>query len=265
MPSLETGHCSLFYEDAGEGFPLVLVHGFGSSSQDWELQLRAFSDRYRVIAPDLRGFGRSQRAEPLSIEQFASDILLILDEAGVRRFHLLGFSLGGAVALQIAAVAKERICRLVLVNTLPSFRPKNLRKRMELWTRLLVVRFIGMETMGRLIGARLFPDEGQAGLRKIFIERYSRNDRKSYLSVLAHAPLWSVEHLLPELDIPTLLISAELDYENILPHAEKKAFIEKMPNARMVVVPGSRHATPIDSTETFNGLVESFLSEEEAQ
>jgi 3-oxoadipate enol-lactonase len=261
MPTVEIEGCTLYYEDEGEGYPLVLVHGFGSSSQDWELQFKAFSGRYRVIAPDLRGFGRSQRKEPMSIERLASDILGLLDQLGIGRFHLLGFSLGGAVAFQLVSVAQERVDRLVLVNTLPNFMPKTLRKRMEVWLRKVVVRFIGMGTMANLIAGRLFPDEGQEELRDVFIERYSRNDKLSYLAILESAPRWSVEELLPTFAMPTLLISAEHDYANILPEKEKRAFVAKMPDARMVVVEGSRHATPIDRPDTFNRLVEDFLTD----
>ena len=91
---------TLNYVEAGEGFPLVLLHGNGEDHTYFEHQMSPFSAHYRVIAPDTRGHGKSPRGEePFTLEQFAEDLKEFLDGLGIFRCHLLGFSDGGNIAL----------------------------------------------------------------------------------------------------------------------------------------------------------------------
>ncbi|MBI2382869.1 MAG: alpha/beta fold hydrolase [Gammaproteobacteria bacterium] len=82
----------LYYHTDGDGPPLVLIHGLGSSHQDWEYQVPAFGRHFRVIAPDLRGFGASDRAGEYSVPRFARDLWGLLDHLRVERPLLLGSS-----------------------------------------------------------------------------------------------------------------------------------------------------------------------------
>ncbi|HWY24837.1 MAG TPA: alpha/beta fold hydrolase, partial [Nevskia sp.] len=101
MPYADLPGVRLHYEEAGEGVPLVLLHGIGASRQDWEFNVPALARRYRVITPDLRGFGLSERSGNYSVATFANDIWQLLEQLEVERFHLIGHSMGGAVALQM--------------------------------------------------------------------------------------------------------------------------------------------------------------------
>jgi 3-oxoadipate enol-lactonase len=260
MATLHVDGADLYYEEHGEGEPLVLLHGFGSSTRDWELQIPLFSERYRVVVIDFRGFGRSTRDQgPHCVEQFASDTLAVLDHLKIDRFRLLGYSMGGATAFQIGAQVPERIQRLVLVNTQPSFLANTLRKRLEVALRKLVVRFMGMDRMARVIAARLFPNEDQQELRDRVIERYSTNSPHVYLGVLSTLPKWSVLEHIGSITAPTLVIAAEHDYT---PVAEKEAFVLLMPDARLEVFENSRHGTPFDQVERFNASVMTFMGQD---
>ena len=105
----------LHYREQGTGEPLILLHGNGEDGSYFERQMDAFASRFRVIALDTRGHGRSPRGEaPFTIRQFADDLLAFMDGQGIERAHLLGFSDGGNIALAFALAHPERVGKLVL-------------------------------------------------------------------------------------------------------------------------------------------------------
>ena len=257
MPFFHHQGAELHYTLAGDGPPLVLLHGFGSSQLDWELQVAEFGAHFQLIMPDFRGFGDSSKdAPPFSVEQFSEDLGALLDHLKIQRFSMLGYSLGGAVAFDVSVSQPERIERLVLVNTWPSFRADTFKKKRELWTRRTLVRLSGMPQMARVLGKRLFPESGQEALRATFEERYSKNDKAVYLKLLNTLPTWSVREQINRLAMPILVVGAEHDYT---PFSEKEAYVADMATATLVKIEGSRHGTPFDRREEFNALVLGFL------
>ena len=105
----------LHYREQGTGEPLILLHGNGEDGSYFEHQMDAFASRFRVIALDTRGHGKSPRGEaPFAIRQFADDLLAFMDEHGIERAHLLGFSDGGNIALVFALAHPERVGKLML-------------------------------------------------------------------------------------------------------------------------------------------------------
>jgi len=108
----------LRYLEKGKGFPLVLLHSNGGTLESWSLNLKDLGDYFRVIALDLPGYGRSERLEGgVSIESMASSVVAVMDRLGVEKAHLAGNSLGGTIALEIAAAHPERAAKLVLTGT----------------------------------------------------------------------------------------------------------------------------------------------------
>ena len=257
MPFIECGGIKIYYEEHGLGKPLLLIHGLGSSSRDWELQLPAFQESFRVIALDLRGHGRSGKPPgPYAMDQFAGDAAQLLQTLDAFPSHILGISLGGMVAFQLALDYPSLVDRLVIVNSVPELRPRNLADRMGYWQRLLIIRFMGMEKMGQVLAERFFTRPGQEPLQEIFVRRWSENHKPSYLASLKAAYGWSVRGRLGEIQAPTLVIGAERDY---FPTAEKQAYTALIPNATLTVVPDSRHALPAEEPAAFNQLVLDFL------
>ena len=122
--------------------------------------------------------------------------------------------------------------------------------------RRTLVRMSGMDKMAKVLGKRLFPEEGQEELRATFEERYAKNDKSVYLELLQTLPTWSVRERIGVLTMPTLVIGAEHDYT---PHAEKEAYVADMPNATLELFEGSLHGTPFDRAESFNARVLEFL------
>ena len=258
MPTIRTKEMTFYYEEAGLGEPLLLLHGLGSSTADWPMQMEAFAARYRVIAVDLRGHGRSTKPPgPYTIPMFANDTVTFLKAVQIPSAHILGISLGGMIAFQLAVSAPEMVKSLVIVNSVPSMVVMGFADRWQLWRRSAIVELMGVRRMGEYLAPRLFPKPEQAELRQEIIQRWAQNDKKAYLASMRSFVGWDVTQQLANIQCPTLVISADEDY---WPVAEKDAYTAKIPQARLLVINDSRHATPVDQPEVFNTAVLDFLS-----
>lgn len=258
MPKLNANNIDLYYETAGEGQPIVFIHGLGSSTRDWEEQLPFFSRQYRTVAVDLRGHGQSQKpVGPYTMSIFARDVAELVKSLGLAPVHVVGISLGGMVAFQLALDFPELMRSLVIVNSGPEVVVRTFKDRWQVFTRFAITRLLGMRKMGEVLSKRIFPKEEQAGIRQIFVERWAENDQKAYLDALRAIVGWSVSDHLYKITTPTLVVAADHDYT---PVSVKQAFIPKMPQAELIVIEDSRHATPVDQPARFNEIVASFLS-----
>ena len=257
MQKQAVGEINLSYQIQGSGDPLVLIHGLGSRSRDWQYQMEYFSKYFKVLTYDLRGHGHSDKPRgPYSIEQFAMDTNQLLLSLGMTPCHVVGISLGGMIAMQLALDAPENVKSLVLVNTTPDMVVRSIKQRLELWQRLLLVRFFGMRKVGEVLASRIFPGSDQLELRNLFVERWAENDPFAWRESLKGLVGWSVLDRLGEIRCPVLVISADQDY---IPVSEKEAYGSKFPDGRLVVIENSHHATPVDQPEKFNRFVYDFL------
>ena len=261
MPYLTVDGTRLYYDDTGTGPPLLLIHGLGSSGRDWMEQVDAFAERYRVIRVDLRGHGRSDRPKgPYSMPEFAREVAVLLRRLDAVPAHVVGLSMGGMVALQLAADAPGLVRSLVVVNSTADTRIRTWR---DLWfyvSRRTAVQVLGMRRVGKLIARRLFVEPEQEDLRREFIRRWADNDKKGYLWSVDAIMGWSVWDRLDTIASPTLLVAAEHDYT---PISEKNRIVAEMPRATLEVVDGARHALPVERPAVFNAVVGRFFQEVE--
>jgi 3-oxoadipate enol-lactonase len=249
----------MYYETAGEGTPLLLLHGLGSSHEDWILQTSAFSEAYRVIVPDCRGHGESEKPPgPYSIELFASDVAALLEHLGVEQAHVLGLSMGGMVAQQLALDMPQQVKSLVLVNTFSHLMTSGPGALWALLRRALILRLLSMERMGRLVGRQLFPKPEQEELRQLTAQRWARNDKAAYRAASMAVWRFNVTWRLGEIYCPTLIIAGKDDVTVPPPHRE--VLQRGITGSELVVIPDSTHATPIDRAQLFNATILKFLA-----
>jgi 3-oxoadipate enol-lactonase len=149
---------------------------------------------------------------------------------------------------------------MVIVNSGPEVLIRTMKDRWQVIMRTMIVRLLGMQKMGEALSARIFPKPEQEDIRKMFVERWTENDPKAYMSSMRTIFNWSVADHIGSMKIPTCVIAADQDYT---PLETKRVYVKKMPQAELVVVEDSRHATPIDQTEIFNQEVMSFLSRQD--
>ncbi|WAH57545.1 alpha/beta hydrolase [Pseudomonas silvicola] len=258
MAFFEHDGCTLHYEEYGQGEPLLLVHGLGSSAQDWEYQVPALAPFFRLIVVDLRGHGRSEKPrERYSIAGFAADLAALLDRLGTGPVHYVGLSMGGMTGFQMAVDYPALLRSLTIVNSAPEVK---LRKPLDYWQwfkRWSLMHLVSMGAIGQGLGKSLFPRPEQAELRRKISERWARNDKHAYMASFNAIIGWGVQERIGQIRCPTLIISADHDYT---PVALKEQYVKLIPQAKLAVIADSRHATPLDQPEHFNRTLKDFLA-----
>lgn len=230
MPKKRIGDIDMYYEITGEGEPLVLIHGLGSSSRDWERQVPFFSKKYQVITLDIRGHGKTDKPKgPYSVPMFAKDVVELLKLLNIGPVHLVGISLGGAIALQFTINYPEMIKSLVVVNS-----RAGKVVTVNILKRTLIVKLRGMKKMGEVLAPILFIKPEQEEYRKKLIERWAENDSRAYLTALRTLKGWNVLNHLHTIKCPTLVIGSDEDYT---PTSVKEAYTALIQNAKLIVFP----------------------------
>jgi 3-oxoadipate enol-lactonase len=227
----------------------------------WREQIAAFGSRHRVIARDLRGFGKSPAASKVTRESMADDVAAILDALGIREpIVLCGLSMGGYVAFQFWRKYRERLRALVLCDTRAvADTPEAAQGRREQMKR---VGSEGMQPMATAMIGKLFAPRTGANQAQL-VER-ERNTMLSAdpagvtaaLEALATRP--DVSRNLPEISCPTLVVVGE--HDAISPVAEMRTLAAAIPNAEFVVLDDCGHMSPLESPRAFNRALEEFLS-----
>ena len=257
MPMININNININYETTGEGSPILFIHGLGSSVRDWEMQEPYFSREYRVITLDVRGHGKSDKPPgPYDVPLFANDVIEFIRALDIKPINVVGISMGGMIALQMALDAPDLIKSLVIVNSGPELLIRTFKERLNLWQRLLIVRLLGMRKMGEVLGERLFPKPEHSEIRKMFANRWAENDTRAYLDSMRALVGWSVSDRLDQVVCPVLVVAADEDYT---PVSLKETFVKKLNNAELVVIQDSRHATPVEHPEVFNEVLNAFL------
>lgn len=258
MPDITISHLRIHYEESGSGDAILLLHGLGSCGQDWTLQVPALENKFRVIAPDMRGHGQTDKPRSgIRVAHLASDVIGLLDALSVERAHAVGLSLGGCVAQQLALDAPARVRSLALVNTFAHLEPANPRHALMLVSRLTVLGLRGLPAQAHYIAARMFPKPEQEMLRKLAAERIASNDAATYRRLMLAIRAFDVRNRLGEIKCPTLVIAGDRD--TTVPLRPKQLLVARIPGARFELIADSGHATPIDQPGVFNQLLIGFL------
>ena len=260
MPKEKVKDIEMYYEITGEGEYLLLIHGLGSSTRDWEEQVPIFSQKYQVITLDLRGHGKTDKPKgPYSMRMFAEDIAELLKKLEIKSIHILGISLGGGIAFQFAVDYPELVKSLIIVNAAIEIPLDSFKMKLEAFKRIFIVKLVGMKKMGKVLAPRLFIKTEQEDLREKLIERWAENDKKAYLSAMRALIGWSVRDQLDKVKFPTLIIGSDEDYA---PTSVKEEYTALLSDAKFIEIKDARHAVPIEKPKEFNEIVMKFLLEQ---
>jgi 3-oxoadipate enol-lactonase len=258
MPFFRSGGVDLYYETAGEGPPVLFLHGLGSSTRDWEYQAAEFARSHRVIAMDVRGHGRSAKPPgPYSVPMFTADAVALLRSLDAAPAHIVGLSMGGMIGFQMAVDAPEVVRSMVIVNSGPAMILRAFSQRVLIQSRFAVIRLFGMRALGRMVAGPLFPKPEQAGLRQRFLDQVASNDPRAYGDSLRALIGWSILDRIGAIRRPVLVIASDHDYT---PVEWKRGYAAQIPGARVAVLEDSRHAGPLDQPAAFNRMVLEFLA-----
>jgi pimeloyl-ACP methyl ester carboxylesterase len=252
----------IHYERAGAGMPVVFLHAGVADHRMWEPQMRAFAKHFDVIAPDMRGFGRSElppgRWSPIA------DVLGLIDSLHLKPVHLVGCSIGGGVAIDFALEHGERISKLVLVG--PGVGGTQFgAKYPELFADAEAAEKAGDRRAMVEADARLWLDgPGRpAGyvkdpMRQLFFAMDGNFDSDFEAAPIEHLNPPAAERL-HEITAPTLVVVGDEDAPPIFDAVE--VLMEKVPHARKAVIHDAAHLPNLEHPGEFNRIVLGFLLE----
>jgi 3-oxoadipate enol-lactonase len=254
---------ALAYRDTGgTGVPVALVHAFPLSSAMWERQVEALARRWRVVAPDLKGFGNSDAPEDPSrytIDAFADELHALLGHVGVRSAVVVGLSLGGYVALALQRRHPEAIRALVLADTrAESDAPAVIERRTKQQRQVRAEGTAGVAEA--LCGALLAPETRRSKPDVVArVRSLMEQPPAGYVGALeAMKRRPDATPLLQGISVPTLVVVGE--HDALTPPDAARRLQKAIPGARLVVVPGAGHLTSLEAPDAFNGALVEFLS-----
>lgn len=259
MLRVTAGDADIAYDIAGVGDPLLMIMGLGADSKMWMLQTPSFAEHLRCITFDNRGVGESSAPDgPYSTEQMAGDALAVLDALEVERAHVLGISLGGAIAQQVALKAPERVRSLVLAATWAEQNPYT--ARMARVGR--IIAGLGHEALVRASMLWLFTPAVMIENAKFVddVEALALQfapDPDAFLRQLDAVEGHDVAAGLASLAVPTRVMVARRDI--MVPPELGRRVATLIPDADLVELEGA-HAFNIEAVEAFNGAVLEFVT-----
>ena len=260
MSMAQVSGMQMYYEMHGQGYPLVLIHGLSATSLIWAFQVPEFSRDYRVVIMDLRGHGQSDKPEmEYSIGLFARDVVALMEHLGIERAHIVGVSMGGMVAQQLALDYPQRVKRLVLADSM-SHLDTCLRMKVENWG--LIAKRLGMEMQARDAMPWSF---SSSYINKHYDEtmniigQVAELPVKPYLQSLDATMVHDVRERLGSIAAPTLVITGDQDI--LVPRQYADILCQFIPDSRLAVIEGAAHVVSIEQPEAFNSAVLDFLAE----
>lgn len=250
------------YIRQGQGVPVLLLHGLGSSMLDWQPQIEHLAQYCQVFALDVRGHGQSEPLRaPVNMAELAADVADFIQAMDIEPCILVGISMGGMLTFQLLADQPALVRAAVVVNSAPSFPLDSWKTRAQVWLRLGLVKLLGLPTLAKMLAGKLFPKPQQQALREQLIERIAGNDPVSYWHAMRAIPGWSALPRANQVDTPLLVVAGDRDYT---PLAYKRAYVGQLRNARLEVIEDSGHATPLDQPQRLNQLLQAFIAEHSA-
>ncbi len=253
----------IHYEATGfkKNPPVVLVQGLGAEKNSWNLQRAALALRWRTIALDNRGAGRSDKPDGMyDLEQMADDVIAVLDHAGIESAHVVGLSMGGAISQIVALKHPNRVRSLTLVATAC----RNHEWREELlasWAETASndgMGSLGKEAARWMIGPRSFrrlvPALGWLGPLQLF------NPAGAFVSqvrAILRTPGTELHDELTNITCPTMVVVGNQDI--LTPRGDAEEIASLIPTAELVVISGGAHGLIIEHATTFNRILLDFL------
>jgi len=246
----------IFIGDTGSGAPLVLIHGFLGSAEMWELQIEYFKKNYRILTPDLPGFGKSRRIKPCdTIEDMANKVLNSLELRKVEKFYLLGHSMGGMIVQEIAKLAGEKILKLICYGTGPMGNIPGRFETMDQSRKKL--KFNGLENTANRIAKTWFVEEEKAKYFYLCKKAGKQTSIEAADNGLVAMKNWSGVDNLKNIKNKTLIIWG--DQDKAYNYDQVKTLKDNIPNSDLKIIKGCSHNVHLEKPYEFNTIVGEFL------
>ncbi len=274
---------SIAYRHAGDGPPLLLIHGWASSSRYWAGTISHFADAYSVYAPDMPGFGESTPlSAPIDVDRMADEVIAFADALGLQQFDLNGHSFGAAVATSIAARYPDRINRLILACLSAPRNPVEftllgqahcqaffsalwMRPWLTVWKPWIemwkpwVAQQWSTPPVARTLASRFFYQTPEnTDLLSAGVIDLVRMDARVALESAASAGDPGIIAALRTITAPTLVVGGDSDL--IMPPSGVAALAQLTPNSRLAWVEQCGHVPMVEQPDAYHGIVRDFLA-----
>ena len=259
MPVKQIRGIDLVYDDIGQGQPTVFIHGHPFNRSMWTAQIDFFKDRYRLILPDLRGYGGSGISSPRSmLDEMALDIVHLLDSLNIDKAIFCGLSMGGQIVLDLYRLFPQKFNALIIADSdarseTPETRSQRLAKAEDILkygmikhTDDTIHQYISERSMKNPnVYAPLYAMMSKTRPEGAAAAHRGRADRRDHTQMLPH------------ITVPSLIIVGSEDYFTPLPVA--RIMSDAIPGARLVVVEDAGHLPNMEAPEIFNNALNEFL------
>lgn len=249
------------YDVEGSGQPVVLLHGYPFNRTMWRAQVEALSDRYRVITPDLRGFGETTAAsaEPATMREMAEDVAALMDYLDIERFTLGGLSMGGYVAFALYRHFPLRVRNLILADTRPQADTDEARENRKRQAEQILSE--GMQSVVEAMLPKLLAPETLSERKSVVEElramMLNTDPRGAAAALLGMIERPDQTYLLPRIMGPTLIIVGSLD--QLTPPKDSEVMHREIRGSRLEVIEGSGHVSNLERPTEFNRALRDFM------
>jgi 3-oxoadipate enol-lactonase len=241
---------------AGSGELVLFLHGIRGNRRNWAGQLEFFSQRFKAAAWDARGYGDSDDYDgPLQFEYFTGDVMRVAEHFKAAKLHLIGLSMGGRIARNVALRAPERVQSLVLISTNPGFdamSPESVKRF------ITERRNATPQTLRRLLGSK----PNHAAYQEL-LDSVSRIHEVSYQKTLEASVAQDRAAPIEQIRVPTLVVAGEED--TVYPPELAREMAQRIPGAELLMFERTGHLANLEQPERFNKAVLDFLSRHAAR
>lgn len=259
MPTFETNGVTLYYEDVGQGPPLVLLHGFPLSCEMWQPQRAALQSDFRVITPDLRGMGRSTvPATSYSMDGYAADVAALLTHLKLDRVLIGGMSMGGYVVFAFLRRYRQHVRGLILIDTQAAADDDETRaKRSALIDKVRVEGAEAIADTSKMFSQHTHTTQPELVERMALIMRATAVDGiVGALTAMIERP--DATPVLQDTEVPALVVVGQED--PLTPPDEAQAMQAALPDAELLVLDGAAHAANLEQPEVVNHAIRAWAA-----
>lgn len=259
MEKYVNGIAVLEYGDR-ENTPIVFIHGFPFNSTMWSQQIKALKGEYYCVAYDIRGLGETPPGEgQFTIEMFVDDLFAVIDGLDLGKPVIVGFSMGGYIALRAMEREPDRFSALILCDT--KAEADDDAGRLKRANAINLINKEGVEQFASDFVPMAFSNDAAQTIPDIYDTFLERAKTESSIGVkgclLAMAARTDTTHILGSIQIPTLLLVGELD--TLTPPEIMRQMQEKISGSEMLTIPGAGHMAPIENPEVVTQAIEEFV------
>jgi esterase len=250
----------LHLESYGQGEPVLILHGLFGSHDNWQTVSRHLSDRFRVVAADLRNHGQSPHSDVMNLQVMTEDILEVLQAEGLSQTHLIGHSLGGKSAMQFALAHPDRLLKLIVVDIAPhAYQPRH----NDLFSALRRLD-LAMFSDRRALDQALEPEIPDLATRRLLLKSLARDPAGKFFWRIGLSELWQNY---PKLNVavtsPTPFTGSALfirgEHSDYLGEEDFAGIRVLFPRAEFTTIPGAGHLPHTENPAEFLRVARSFL------